>query len=75
MKSARAKEMRMRQPPENSFVARTCISGEKPSPNRIRRAFASAADALDGLEFLADDPQSVRRLGLGGARERLELFR
>ena len=35
----------MRQPPENSFVARTCISGEKPSPNRIRRAFASAADA------------------------------
>ena len=29
----------------------------------------------DGLEFLADDPQSVRRLGLGGARERLELFR
>ena len=35
----------MRQPPEKSFVARTCISGLKPNPNKIRLAFASAAAA------------------------------
>ena len=64
----------MRQPPENSFVARTLHLRQKPSPNRIRRAFASAADAPMAL---SSSPTTRNRsvASARGARERLELFR
>lgn len=45
MYSARAKEMRMRQPPENEFVGRACIAGVNPSPCRILDARDSAVEA------------------------------
>ena len=43
MKSARASEMRMRQPPEKCFVGESCISIVKPRPERMRRACDSLA--------------------------------
>mmetsp|Transcript_8453 Transcript_8453/g.18224 ORF Transcript_8453/g.18224 Transcript_8453/m.18224 type:complete len:215 (-) Transcript_8453:468-1112(-) len=42
---ARAKEMRIRQPPENILVGLVCISILNPNPYKIRRARASAASA------------------------------
>mmetsp|Transcript_20853 Transcript_20853/g.45700 ORF Transcript_20853/g.45700 Transcript_20853/m.45700 type:complete len:201 (+) Transcript_20853:437-1039(+) len=46
MKRARAREMRMRHPPEKVCVARTCMEGVKPSPLRILAARPSAASAF-----------------------------
>ena len=46
MKSARASEMRMRQPPEKDCVARPCMAVVKPRPFRILEARASADAAL-----------------------------
>ena len=58
MKSARASEMRMRQPPLKSFVARCCISAEKPRPKRMRRALDSAAWAPMAS---SSEPTAARR--------------
>mmetsp|Transcript_11349 Transcript_11349/g.47416 ORF Transcript_11349/g.47416 Transcript_11349/m.47416 type:complete len:339 (+) Transcript_11349:197-1213(+) len=44
MKSARARLMRMRQPPEKLLVGAACILGVKPRPCRILRARLSAFD-------------------------------
>mmetsp|Transcript_5424 Transcript_5424/g.10350 ORF Transcript_5424/g.10350 Transcript_5424/m.10350 type:complete len:319 (-) Transcript_5424:205-1161(-) len=46
MKSARASEMRMRQPPEKVLVVLVCIVGVKPKPCRILDARASAPSAF-----------------------------
>ena len=45
MYSARAREMRMRQPPEKLLVDRRCMTSVKPSPCRIldARDFALSA--------------------------------
>mmetsp|Transcript_9893 Transcript_9893/g.21111 ORF Transcript_9893/g.21111 Transcript_9893/m.21111 type:complete len:255 (-) Transcript_9893:415-1179(-) len=45
MKSARARETRIRQPPENAFVGRACMSASKPRPARMTAARAGAASA------------------------------
>ena len=43
--SARASEMRMRQPPEKCLVGESCMSMVKPRPERMRRAWLSLASA------------------------------
>lgn len=42
---ARARDTRIRQPPEKSLVGRSCIALEKPRPAKIRRARGSAESA------------------------------
>ena len=43
MNRARAREMRMRQPPEKSFVFLACMALSKPRPCRSLAARSSAA--------------------------------
>ena len=45
MKSARARAMRMRHPPENSLVFLASIALENPSPERMEQARTSAVVA------------------------------
>ena len=40
MKRARAREMRILQPPLNDLVGRSCMAGSKPRPDKIRAARA-----------------------------------
>mmetsp|Transcript_24572 Transcript_24572/g.41570 ORF Transcript_24572/g.41570 Transcript_24572/m.41570 type:complete len:161 (+) Transcript_24572:443-925(+) len=45
MNSARARAIRMRQPPLNSFVFFCCLAGVKPRPHKMVEALASAVVA------------------------------
>mmetsp|Transcript_27782 Transcript_27782/g.66136 ORF Transcript_27782/g.66136 Transcript_27782/m.66136 type:complete len:203 (+) Transcript_27782:1194-1802(+) len=70
MKSARANEILILQPPLNILVGFVCISPSKPRPKRMRRALASA-DAAPIL--LSSSRTSCRRVNLAGSSSPLSM--